>query len=292
VTSEPGRWVPVIEVGGTHVVAALVNPADWALNATLRRDLDADAPAADILDVFVDAGRALAISSPAVWGVAMPDPFDYGRGVATFRDVGKFDALYGVDVGAALRERLPGPPAEVRFVNDADAFILGEWLAGAAAGFGRCVGITLGSGIGSGWVVDGTIRHDQPGVPPDGRARHFVVDGRLLEDCVSRRAVRRAYAAAGGDDADVLEITQRCRAGEATAEAVLRRCFTDLGRGFREPLREFRTEVIVVGGSMAGSWDLFDPWFRDGLDWPDAPPVRLAALADAALVGAARIAAQ
>ncbi len=219
----------------------------------------------------------------------MPDPFDYAGGIATFRDVGKFDDLYGVDVGSALRAHLPGPPADVAFVNDADAFILGEWTHGAATGHSRCVGITLGTGLGSGWLVDGAITDSEPGVPELGRARHLTVNGAGLEETTSRRAIRRSYVAAGGDRAaDVLEITDRARDGDRIAAGTLRRAFHGLGEAMGPAMRTFGADVIVIGGSMAGSWDLYEPWFRDGMAWPEHPPIRLARDPEhAAMIGVA-----
>ena len=281
--------VPVLEIGGTHVSAALVHTPDWSVVFSTRQPLDSHGSAEHILDAFVTAGASLPVQQPAAWGVATPEPFDYANGIATFRDVGKFDALYGVDVGAALRARLPGPPTSTAFVNDADAFILGEWTHGAATGFARCVGITLGTGLGSGWLVDGRITATEPGIPEDGRARHLIVNGAGLEDTMSRRAVRRAYAEAGGDPgADVLEITTRARDGDRTATGVLRHAFGSLGQAMGPAMRTFGADVIVVGGSMSGSWDLYEPWFTDGMDWPGHPPIRLAAdVEHAAMIGTA-----
>jgi predicted NBD/HSP70 family sugar kinase len=281
--------VPVLEVGGTHVSAALVHISDWTVAFSVRHDLDSHGSAAHILDAFIGAGAILPVTQPTAWGVAMPDPFDYAGGIATFRDVGKFDDLYGIDVGAALRSHLPGPPTAVAFVNDADAFILGEWTHGAATGFSRCVGITLGTGLGSGWVVDGVITDSEPGVPALGRARNLMVNGGGLEETTSRRAIRRSYAAAGGDPvADVLEITDRARDGDRTATDVLRHAFRGLGEAMGPAMATFGAEVIVVGGSMSGSWDLYEPWFRDGMAWTDHPPIRLARDPEhAAMIGAA-----
>jgi glucokinase len=44
-------------------------------------------------------------------------------------------------------------------VNDAAAFGLGEWVAGAATGAGRAVAITLGTGVGSAFVDNGSVAH-------------------------------------------------------------------------------------------------------------------------------------
>jgi glucokinase len=284
--------VPVLEVGGTHVLGAVVDSGSWTVVESRRLHLDSSGPAEEILDVFVAAGAGLRAPTGASWGIAMPDPFDYERGIATFRDVGKFDAIYGVDVGAILRARLPSHPARTSFLNDADAFILGEWTHGSAAGYRRCVGITLGTGLGSGWLIDGRITDSAPGVPRRGRARSLVVNGAGLEETMSRRALRRAYLAATGDaEADVIDIAERARAGQPAAVEVLSSGLRGLGQAMGPAMREFGAEVIVIGGSMAGSWELFEPWFREGLAWPDAPPIRRAANPDhSAVLGAARYA--
>lgn len=276
--------VPVLEVGGTHVTAALVVPGEWRVTRATRYHVDADATAEAVLERFGRAGSALQAPAGSVWGVAMPDPFDYTTGMALFEGVGKFGALHGVDVGGALRDRLRG---SFRFVNDADAFLLGEWVAGAAAGTHRCAGITLGTGVGSAWLVDGEVV--DPGLPPGGRLHRLDIAGQPLEDVVSRRAIRRSYVQAGGDPAaDVKEIAAAARAGEGTARRVLDAAMTALGRVVGRCVNGFRADVLVVGGSMAASWDLFAPAFRAGAIGCGLPRVVLAADSEhSPLIGAA-----
>lgn len=281
------RPVPVLEIGGTHVSAALVEPSNWSVPQRARLALEADADADAVIARFAEAAAQIDAPAGAVWGVAMPDPFDYQRGMGLFEGVGKFAALRGVDVGTALRRRLRPVPHALAFLNDADAFTLGEWVAGAARGARRCLGITLGTGIGSGWIVDGEIV--DPGFPPGGRLHRLTISGKPLEDVVSRRAIRRAFAAAGGDArADVREIAAAARAGDALARRVLDTAFVELGRIVGSCQSGFRPAVLVVGGSMAASWDVIGPAFRAGAEGSALPEVRLAADSDRSpLVGAA-----
>lgn len=292
----PTRVIPVLDVGGSHVTAALVDADDSILvGAAHRKHLDGSASAASIVATVVSAADALSVPDAATWGVAMPGPFDYGRGVALFDGVGKFESMHGLDLGAALTAALPGRPRGIVFLNDADAFTLGEWAHGAAAGHRRCVGLTLGTGVGSGWLVDGRLVTTGPGLPPDGRAHRLEIDGAPLEDTVSSRAIRRAYAMDAGDsDADVREIAARARAGDPVASAVLEHAMRALGGALGPRVRAFGADIVVVGGSMTASWDLFGPWFAAGFA-ADAPssPITLAVDADRApLLGAARYALQ
>jgi glucokinase len=289
----PTPPIPVIDVGGSHVSAALVDASAGTLVGPVhRRDVDAAAPATAIVATLAEAADALPARADATWGVAMPDPFDYPRGIALFDGVGKFESLHGLDLRAALTPGLPGPARGIVFLNDADAFVIGEWAYGAAIGFRRCLGMALGTGVGSGWLVDGQIVSSGPGIPPDGRAHRLEIAGAPLEETVSSRAIRRAYRSATGQAAEVREIAAAARGGDPAARDVLEHALRALGGALGPCLRDFAADVVVVGGAMSASWDLFGPWFRDGFpDGIEPPPIRVARDQEhAPLLGAARFA--
>jgi glucokinase len=291
---------PVLDVGGTHVTAALVDIARWrTVDGTRRRTpLNSDGSAAAIVRSLAAAVLPLGDIGAAVLGVSMPGPFDYAAGIGRFHDVGKFDALNGVDVGAALRSALPVPPASIAFVNDASAFAIGEWVAGAAMGADRAVGITLGTGVGSAFLDHGRTVSAGPSVPPHGYAHLLRIGGRPLEDVVSRRAIVAAYQSATACEAgvDVDVIARYAAGGDAAARRVLDHAMGALGEALRPWLVRFNADVLVVGGGMAASWDLIEPalhasLFRtSGLGGPAWTGGRLARSADTEesnLVGAA-----
>src|SRR6266511_329680 len=223
-----------------------------------------------------------------------PGPFDYELGIGRYEGVGKFDALRGFDLRAALTPLLPGA-ASISFHNDADAFVVGEWWAGAARGHRCAVGITLGTGVGSGFLRDRHLLWHGPGVPPEVRVDLLRYAGAPLEETVSRRAIRRAYARATGQPPalDVQGIAQRARQGESAAADVLTRTFGVLGGVLAPLLVAFEATVLVVGGSIAASWDVVAEPLRAGL--ADADPARTAPIAleparhlvEAPLLGAA-----
>ncbi|QCR20701.1 ROK family protein [Agrococcus sp. SGAir0287] len=275
--------MPVLEVGGTHVTAALVDLASHGVLAEHRGHPDAHGTAESLLGAWIDAARLLG-PVEGDWVVAMPGPFDYASGVGRFRDVGKFDSLDGVDVGTALRAALD---ADVRFVNDADAYGLGEWFAGAAQGSSRAVLLTLGTGLGSAFVADGVPVDDGDSVPLDGEIHFATLRGLPIEEVVSRRALMAAGIAATGVERDVHELAIAARGGEAAASSVLASGFAAVGEVIRPWLERFDAEVLVIGGSMSRSWDLVEPAVLAGLDgWSGR--LERAALGDTApLLGAA-----
>lgn len=283
--------VPALDVGGTQVTGCRVDTGTWrAVPGSARtRPVDAAGTAETILDVIAASATSLGPLDGATLGVAVPGPFDYDRGVAGYHGVGKFDALCGVDVGRELRARLPESPTAVRFVNDAAAFALGEWVSGAARGHDRSVTLTLGTGIGSGFLACGRAVVAGPDVPPEGRVDLLRIDGAPLEDTVSRRALLAAYLRritprTVSVGFDVAALAERARAGDADAADVFRTAFRALGVAIEPWVRRFGAELVVVGGSVARSWDLVGPPLQDTQGGVDV--VRACHLDESACVGA------
>ncbi|MDQ6858883.1 MAG: ROK family protein [Chloroflexota bacterium] len=277
-----------IEVGGTHVSSArIILRSDAADLVDLRRaDLPLDASRDELLACIVATASHAADPSIAAWGVAVPGPFDYARGISRIRGVAKLDGLYGVDLRRELAVALHvRSPELIRFINDADAFLVGEAFAGAARGHRRAIGLTLGTGLGSAFLRDGGIVETGPGVPPEGRLDLAPFRGGAIEDLISRRGLLSAYARAG---ADVIDIAGRARAGEAAGREVFARFGAALGEFMAPWLLAFAPTALVIGGSIARSWDLFAEAFRQACP----PALDLAScgvaerLEEAALLGA------
>ncbi|MEV0127790.1 ROK family protein [Dactylosporangium sp. NPDC050688] len=277
------RPVWVLEIGGSHVTAAGVLLDDRQVIQRRRHPLDPALDADGIVDALAGAAKLLDADPGDRWAIAMPGPFDYRTGVSRHEGVGKFDSLHGVDLRAALAAAIPADPAAFTFVNDADAFLLGEWVDGAAKGAGRCVAITLGTGIGSAWLADGSVVTTGPDVPPEGEVHFCTIDGVELEDVVSDRALIRAYREATGVDVDGMRgLAARARELDAAAQTVIDTAFGALGRLLTQWLTRFGAEVVVFGGSMTGAWDLIEPALA--LRLPARP---VSDTEHAALVGAA-----
>jgi glucokinase len=282
---------PVLEIGGTHVTAALVAPpllsTTWTVvpGSITRRSLHSGSSADDLLDALAAAANSLGHDHSRRWGIALPGPFDYSTGVGQYRDVGKFDQLRGINVGAELAERLNHSPKNMAFLNDADAFGIGAFALSrgdAAKGMAeRALCITLGTGIGSTFLEAGLPVKAGRRVPPGGHCYKLSFQGRPLEDTASRRAIRWAYAQAtgaafghnelqqsvvGAETPDVHTIAQLSRNGDAVASRVLETAFAAVGAVTGPYLRKFGATELVVGGSMAGSWDIVEPALRRGLE--------------------------
>jgi glucokinase len=262
--------VGVVDVGGGHVTAGVVT--DGRLTDEHRATLDPHAaravlltrltePASDAARASVSAGRP----APTRWVVALPGPFDYDAGRGSFDGVDKFAALAGVDLRVGFAEALGTSPASVRFVNDAVAYAVGEWSSGAGVGAGRMICVTLGTGVGSAFLVEGRPVTDGAGVPRDGDVHTLTVDGRPLEETVSTPALRRRFAERTGEDLTVEQICALARARDDVASDLVTSTFTALGTALRQCVETFGAETVVVGGGVSRAWDVIGTPLATGL---------------------------
>jgi glucokinase len=283
------RTAFALDLGGSHVTAAEISVEDGVARVENRHSADVDphGSAAAILDVVAGAMRAVTADAQP-WHLAVPGPFDLVHGIGRYRDVGKFEALLDVDVRAGLAERL-APGTALRFVNDADAYGIGEWAFGAGRRVPRMICITLGTGVGSGWVVEGEPIDDGPDVPRDGEAHFIEVDGRPIEETVSTRAILARFRAATGETSTVRAIADRARAGDAAAADAIRGPMEALGAALHPWAVRFAPEVLVVGGGMAGAWDLIGEPITRSLAYPAAEVVPGSLGDDAPLLGGASL---
>jgi glucokinase len=253
--------VGALEIGGTHVSSGLVDVARAEVASGIRRlAFSADSSRVSLLEAISRAALEVTVPSIARWGVAVPGPFDYEHGISTIRGVAKLDALYGVD----LRDRLSRDlglerPERVRFLNDAHAFVLGEWWAGSAKGHARAMGVTLGTGIGSGFIANGELVLSGSDIPPEARLDLVPFRGAPVEDVLSSRGIVSAF----GDELDVAEIARRARDGDAKALAVLSEFGSALGEFLESWIVRFAPTCLVFGGSITRAWDLFGDSFRE-----------------------------
>jgi len=283
VAGEENR-VLVYDVGGSHIAAAVFGRESCRLSGVVN----AGYPSQQTTDTFLDVLHSLAALAMEEGGgvrgasLAMPGPFDYQAGVSWIKH--KLAYLYGFDLRQALGEHFGWPASRVRFLNDAHAFLVGEVAAGAARGVDRVVGITLGTGVGSGFAVNGRLVREGVGVPPGGEIWNVPYQGGIVEDQISTRALQKSYRERSGQEREVVAIASDA-AQDAVAAAVFDEFGRNLGVSLRAVLAAFAPDAIVLGGGISRSAPLFLPAAQAEIG--DFAQLRISALGDEApLVGA------
>jgi glucokinase len=282
--SERGNIVS-IDLGGTHVSAGRIDVTAGEVRAFLRASLAPTADRNELVTRITQAAADVAEGAVERIGVAVPGPFDYANGVCLLTH--KLELLHGVDLRRELADALRTPPESIAFVNDADAFLLGEAWVGAARGHRRAAAVTLGTGLGSAFLEDGKIVDTGSRVPVEGSLHLIPYRGRPAEETVSRAALLAGY---GDPRLDVRDIAVRARNSDTRARQVFHELASALGALTAPWLESFGATCLVVGGSISQAWDLLDDALRAALVEVDGleKVVPGARVDDAALLGAAR----
>ncbi len=283
--------VLVCDVGGSHISAALCHGENLILGPVASAPYPAEQSANAFVELIKtlafhalddDKGENLALISGI--SLAFPGPFDYEAGISQMDH--KLVYLKGVNLREMLASAFGCTPQSVRFINDAAAFLLGELGAGAARNIDKVICITLGTGVGSAFAVDGERVIEGRGVPNGGEIWNLPYHGGILEDQLSARGIRSAYKERTQTDRDVADIAHSVERDQAARET-FEEFGRNLGTALRTLLPDFAPATVVMGGNISRSAQLFLPTAKKALG--DTPfELKVSALFDsAALYGAA-----
>lgn len=259
-----------VDIGGTCTRGAVVTTDGEAL-LRVEHPTDVSAGTKAIIDVVEELiGRAgEARLGPESVGVGAAGFIDASRGSVTFSPNLTYDDPHIAD---ALRSRFDLP---VIVDNDANAAAWGERAFGAARGSDHVAFLTLGTGLGSGFIIDGRMVRGFKGAAAE--FGHVVVDpdgppcpcglkgcieqlasggaiGRMGRDAARRAPGSSMVTAAGSVDGIRGEHVARA-AGDRDEAAcgVLETAGRWLGIGLSNVVNLFDPEVIVLGGSATGA---------------------------------------
>lgn len=251
------QGILAFDVGGSHIGAGVFSPRSMVLELPDSILVSNAATPNEIFGAFRKLAHSLLNDlSCALVGVAvsLPSPFDYAKGISYMEH--KYRQLYGVNVRLELAECLGCDPEIIHLLNDAAAFLIGELTQGLAARAKRAVGITLGTGVGSAFAVDGAIVTKGVGIPPQGEIWNLPYGNATVEDAASTRAIQRLYEQRTGLRADVREIARQS-SQQANAREAFAAFGTELGRVLRLTCAPFVPDRIVLGGGISRAASLF-----------------------------------
>jgi len=264
------RCVVALDVGGSSVKSAVVLAGGRVAGQVHHTPIDSSAPADEILAGFTDlirkTSREIDETGAGFSGIALgfPGPFDYPRGICYIHNQYKYEALYGIDIGAELRRQLGKPGLPVRFRNDAEAAIVGEARCGAGRAYQRLLGVTLGTGIGSAFISNGQAQKGGSGlppggagVPPGGEIYPFLFEGQRGDDVFSSRGLLQRLRVLDGAPIDIPMAAELARRGESRVQEVFHQWGRDLGVFMRPFYLDFDAETLLVLGGIANALDCF-----------------------------------
>lgn len=267
-----GRWL-ALDFGGTKLTVGVFSPDTAELD---RRTVPAGSTASDSYDrVLSVADELLGDDRAALRGVgaSFGGPTDAARGV-----VRRSYHVPGWDEWP-LAERLEGHfgvPASID--NDANAGALGEWRFGQHGDLRTLLYITVSTGVGAGWIIDGQPYSGRDGMA--GEIGHCVVDPQgppcvcgkrgCVEVLASGQSIGRAavrgLAEAGAPDGPLRrrmeelggaltgrDVAGASEQGDPLASEVLFGAARALGLGIGTACNLMNPDLVVLGGGVTNA---------------------------------------
>jgi len=261
-----------VDIGGSHITCALVNlEKKEIIRETLTEvAVDNQGEAHEIIETWSEAIRRSmrSIDSTRIKGIgfAMPGPFDYVNGICLIKGIPKYEKLYGINVGEEIRKSLAlRAGQEVRFMNDAFSFAVGESIAGQSKGSTKSMAITLGTGFGSAFIENNVPVVTGNSVPRLGYVYHIKYKDGIADDYFSTRWFLRRYKELTGEDADGVRFIANEAIRKENVVEIFKEFGTSLGEFLAPVLIRFGATVLVIGGNISRAFDLFGPSLETAL---------------------------
>ena len=268
-----------IDLGGTNIVAGVV---DESYKIIAKADCKTAAPRPEsqicdsMMEMALKAVKKAKITMEDIdfIGIGVPGAVNPKTGVVEY-SANLF--FHNWQIVKMMEERLE---KKVSIENDANAAAYGEYLAGAAKGAKNAVVITLGTGIGTGIIINGKIYSGSNYAGAEMGHMVIVYNGR--ECACGRKGCWEAYASAsgliqmtkeiilterpdssymlkqlGGDLNRVNGLTafNAMRAGDAAGSAVVEKYISYLGCGIVNVINIFQPDILCIGGGISNERD-------------------------------------
>jgi len=201
-------------------------------------------------------------------GLGIPGTIDPDKGIVEYSNNLKWNNL---QIGSMLKRAFPGK--RVKMTNDANAAALGEATFGSAKDERNVVMITLGTGVGSGIIIDGKLYEGEHGHGAEFGHHVLVYDG--IKCTCGRKGCFEMYASATAIIRQAKEaieanpnsklalyakenkevngrlIFETCKEGDKAAEKVVENYVKYLSEGLINICNIFRPSSIILSGGIA-----------------------------------------
>ncbi len=270
-------FVCAVDLGGTNLRAALVDRDGDIHHRVKRPTPHTDDPNEIISAIAATVAECATLANEAVETVSIVVPGSVGAETGLVVNAPNVPAIVDFPLTEALTNTLERP---VLIENDANAAAVGEMWKGAARGHQTIVCLTLGTGVGSGVILNGALWRGIDGT--GGEIGHTSVDPFAGVQCkCGNFGCLEVYASATAivrmtrelmpahphsslhklsvDQLSAKAIAQAAREHDECGLAVFQKMAVRLGVGMANVVNALNPEMIVIGGGVSAAFDLFAP---------------------------------
>lgn len=234
-----------IDLGGTKVNVGLVE-GDKVISTEYAKLPQNSKNKWDVIDLIVGLTKDV-ISGSKIDGIGIGVPSILDRKKGIIHEAQNIPSWHEVHLKDILAKEFG---VQVYLNNDANCFALGEYYFGAGQGHEHFVGLTLGTGMGSGIITNGRLLNDAN--CGSGEFGMIPYKDGIVEDYCSGKFFRNHYNSIGE------ELMKLANKGDVKAIQAFEQFGTHLGNAIKTILYAIDPQIIVIGGSVLRSVSLFE----------------------------------
>ena len=264
------RYCIAGDIGGTNIRVSLVD-ADCRIVSKLKEPTGAEP--LSVLFRLIDSLRMNVPGDKPICGIGLAVAGIVDTSSGTILRSPNIRSFSGLTMKAEVQKRYNVPTV---IENDANAAAYGEKVAGAGAGFGNFVMLTLGTGIGGGIVVNNRLLQvaaeighttvntagPQCGCGNLGCLESYASATAIIGSAISsiekgaQSILRNSY---NGNFYKISaeDIYMAALEGDPIARSVLRDAGKALGIGMANMINIMSPEAIILTGGLLGAWNIY-----------------------------------
>ena len=244
------RKIIGVDMGGTKIHAGLI------LGKEIISECILETPAKEseklVIDRLIEAIKKVYQSDCEGIGIGVPSVVDWKKGIVY--DVVAIPSWKEVHLKELLENHFKIP---VYVNNDSNCFALGEKVFGKGINASNFVGVTIGTGLGSGIIIENKLYQGaNTGAGEMGCISYK--DGIVEQYCASE-----FFSALGLDGGDLYIAAKK---GDKKALSVFKEYGKNLSEVIKIIVYAFDPEMIILGGSISKAYDFFIDAVWEGLE--------------------------
>ena len=231
-----------IDLGGTKISAGIVK--EDQLEKISSTKINAGGSEEEVLQHLFDITDELMNDSVTSIGIGVPGLIDLERGVVY--DVMNIPSWKEVALQKHMQDRYHLP---VYINNDANCFALGEFYFGKGKGYNSVIGLTVGTGLGAGLILNKKLFVGKN----FGAGEFGMIDylDHVYEYYASGQYFQNVY------DIDGEVVFKNAQQGNAEAQKMYEEMGMHLGNAIKTIIYALNVELIILGGSVRHAYPFF-----------------------------------
>lgn len=251
VTSKEGiRALIGVDLGATNVRSASIT--DSTITRMESAPIRNTSEPQDLIDQLLDQLSKVISPETVSIGIGVPSVVDPVKGIVY--DVQNIPSWKEVPLADLISERFSLP---VYINNDANCFALGEKYFGAGRSSQSMVGLILGTGFGSGLILNGRLYSGSH--CGAGEVGMLPYKDSIFEHYCSGQFFERQHRRKGP------EVYEMARMRDPNALGLFHEFGHHLGQAIKAVLYAYDPDLIVLGGSVSSAYDLFKDSMLDSV---------------------------